>query len=166
MGTKRFEIRPLAMEDWNNATALIWRVFLRCNASDYEQEGIESFLNFISDEHLKQFCRLQEFEMFGAYLGQRLIGACMIRGGSHISLLFIETEWQGQGVGRSFIEYVSSQVFGRGKDALTVNAAPFAREFYLKMGFRQTREEQLKEGIRYFPMVLSPRGYVGMDRPV
>ena len=62
-------IRPLASEDWNIATALVWRVFLRHNAPDYDQEGIGSFLNFISDEHLRLFCQLDEFRMYGAYLG-------------------------------------------------------------------------------------------------
>ena len=64
---EQVDIRTIDPGDWDMAISLIWRVFLRCNASDYEQEGIESFLNFISDEHLKQFCALGEFECYGAW---------------------------------------------------------------------------------------------------
>ena len=148
-------IKPLAMEDWELATALVWRVFLRCNAKDYEQEGIESFLNFISDEHLKQFCRLEEFEMFGAYRGQKPIGVCLLRKAAHISLLFVETEYQKRGIGKELVCYASALVKQRGGGHLTVNATPFAKAFYEKLGFIMAGEETLKEGVRYYPMILN-----------
>ncbi len=148
-------IRPLADEDWDQAMALIWRVFLRCNAADYEQEGIESFLNFISDEHLRLFCKLEEFEMVGAYLGQRLIGACLLRQNSHISLLFVDTYYHKQGIGRQLVGYIVMRVRQSGGSSLTVNATPYALDFYHRLGFTDTDSEQYKEGIRFVPMVLS-----------
>ena len=147
-------IRPLADDDWDQAMALIWRVFLRCNAGDYEQEGIESFLNFISDEHLRMFCRLDEFEMLGAYLGNRLIGACLLRQSTHISLLFVDTDYHRQGVGRQMIGCAADLVRQRGGGSLSVNATPFALDFYHGLGFTDTDKEQVKEGIRFVPMVL------------
>ena len=147
-------IGPLADDDWDPAMALIWRVFLRCNAGDYEQEGIESFLNFISDEHLRLFCRLDEFEMLGAYLGNRLIGACLLRQGTHISLLFVDTAYQKQGIGKKLVGYVTELVRSRGGSSLSVNATPFALDFYHRLGFTDTDSMQLKDGIRFMPMVL------------
>ena len=150
-------IKPLAMDEWELATALIWRVFLRCNASDYEQEGIESFLNFISNEHLKTFCMLKEFEMYGAYLGNRLTGAAMLRGKTHISLLFVDTTYQKKGIGRAFVRYMMALTKQRGGGSLTVNATPFARQFYYRMGFTDAGPMEIKEGVCYYPMVLSFR---------
>ncbi len=151
---EQISIRTLSPEDWDIATALVWRVFLRCNAADYEQEGIESFLNFISDEHLRQFCRLQEFEMYGAYRGQRLLGVALLRTGCHISLLFVDTDYHRQGIGKKLIMHLAAQVKMRGGGCLTVNATPFATEFYHRLGFTDTDREQHKEGIRFIPMVL------------
>ncbi len=148
-------IKPLGMDEWDLATALIWRVFLRCNAPDLEQEGIESFLNFISDEHLKMFCRLEEFEMLGAYLGHRLVGAAMLRQKTHISLLFVDTTYQKKGIGRAFIRYFTALTKQRGGGSLTVNATPFAQQFYYRMGFQDAGPMEVKEGVRYYPMILS-----------
>ena len=158
--TDEITIKPLDNNDWDLAMTLVWRVFLRCNAADYEQEGIESFLNFISDEHLKQFCKLDEFEMFGAYLGHRLIGVCMLRKTSHISLLFIETEYHKRGIGRKMLRYVCALVKQRGGGSITVNATPYAKDFYKKLGFQATGDAMIKEGVRYYPMVLQIPGSV------
>ena len=145
-------IRPLASEDWNIATALVWRVFLRHNAPDYDQEGIGSFLNFISDEHLRLFCQLDEFRMYGAYLGEHLIGVCLMRCGGHVSLLFVETSYHKQGIGSELLAYVTEEAQKRGMEKLTVKAAPAAVGFYEKKGFVATGEEQIKDGVRFLPM--------------
>ena len=148
-------IRPLDPQDWDQATMLIWRVFLRCNAADYEQEGIKSFLNFISDENLRRFCSIGEFECYGAYLGSRLTGVCLMRRVGHISLLFIDTEYHKKGIGKSFVKYVSDVARSKGRIRLTVNATPFGMDFYHKLGFKDTDTQQIKEGIRYVPMELA-----------
>ena len=39
-----------------------------------------------------------------------------------------------------------------GHHAITVNAAPYAVEFYHKVGFYDTDKEESNDGIRYTPM--------------
>ena len=151
---EQVDIRTIDPGDWDMAISLIWRVFLRCNASDYEQEGIESFLNFISDEHLKQFCALGEFECYGAYLGNRLAGVCLMRQIGHISLLFVDTDYHRCGIGSDLVSYVRDVARDKGRVRLTVNATPFGIDFYHKTGFRDTDSWIEKEGIRYIPMEL------------
>lgn len=151
---EQIEIKILESQDWDYATALIWRVFLRCNAADYEQEGIESFLNFISDEHLRMFCSIGEFEGYGAYLGGRLVGVCMMRQTGHLSLLFIDTDYHKKGIGSKLLRHVSDIARSRGRVRLTVNATPYGTGFYHRTGFKDTGPEQIKEGVRYIPMEL------------
>ena len=146
------KIKPLSQGDWDIATALVWRVFLRHNAPDYDQEGIGSFLNFISDEHLRLFCQLDEFRMYGAYLGEHLIGVCLMRCGGHVSLLFVETPYHKKGIGSELLSYVTEEAQKRGLKKLTVNAAPAAVGFYEKKGFTPTGPEQQKDGVRFLPM--------------
>ena len=146
------KIKPLSQGDWDIATALVWRVFLRHNAPDYDQEGIGSFLNFISDEHLRLFCQLEEFRMYGAYLGEHLIGVCLMRCGGHVSLLFVETHYHKKGIGSKLLSYVTEEAKKKGLKKLTVNAAPAAVGFYEKKGFTPTGPEQQKDGVRFLPM--------------
>ena len=148
------EIKNLETEDWDIATALIWRVFLRCNAADYEQEGIESFLNFISDEHLRLFCSIGEFEGYGAYIKGKLAGVCMMRQTGHISLLFIDTVYDKNGIGTKLVKHVADIAISKGRIRLTVNATPYGAGFYHRIGFKDTGPEQVKEGVRYIPMEL------------
>ena len=157
---QEIKIRRIEPSDWDVATALIWRVFLRCNAADCEQEGIESFLNFISDEHLRQFCSIGEFDGYGAYIGSRLVGVCMMRQIGHISLLFIDTGYQKTGIGSRLIEHVSEIAKSKNRVRLTVNATPFGLGFYKKRGFIQTGETLVKEGVTYTPMELRFSGQV------
>ncbi len=42
-----------------------------------------------------------------------------------------------------------------GQTSVTVNAAPYAVEFYHKVGFEDTDEEQTLAGITYTPMILN-----------
>jgi GNAT superfamily N-acetyltransferase len=93
--------------------------------------------------------------MLGAYLGQRLVGAAMLRQKTHISLLFVDTTYQKKGIGRAFIRYFTALTKQRGGGSLTVNATPFAQQFYYRMGFQDAGPMEVKEGVRYYPMILS-----------
>jgi predicted GNAT family N-acyltransferase len=38
------------------------------------------------------------------------------------------------------------------EEPITVNSSPYAHEFYKKLGFLDTSEEQITNGVRYYPM--------------
>ena len=57
------------------------------------------------------------------------------------------------GIGRKLIYELRKLEKDMGGYRLTVNASPYAVEFYRKIGFVDTGAEQTKDGIRYTPML-------------
>lgn len=139
------EIRELTEQEIPAALTLAWQVFEQFVAPGYPVEGVETFHRFLEEENWSRRLR-----MIGAVEGGRVVGLLAMRD-SHISLFFVEKGRQRQGIGRSLLSY--EQVHGSDR-SLSVNAAPDASETYRRLGFRETDTEQLRDGIRYVPMVL------------
>lgn len=151
-------IRQIKAEEWDDAISLIWRTFLRFEAGDYEQEGISAFLEFISDERLKKLWCIGDYPMYAAFelSTNEMLGVISYRGENLISLLFVADKHQKRGIGRALVQTVSEEVKAKGrKKELLVRAAPYAIEFYHRLGFLDTDTEQKKQGIRYVPMSLA-----------
>lgn len=153
---KYYSIRIACEKDWEEAMGLAWRTFLKFEAADYKPEGIESFRDFISDQWLKKMFLKGEYLMMLALEEEKIIGLITLRNGYHISLLFVEGEYHRQGIGSALIGALATYLLEETKIRfLTVNAAPYAIEFYHKIGFFDLAGEQEKEGIFYTPMKLN-----------
>lgn len=149
----RILVRPAYREEWDDAMALAWCVFMQFEAQDYTPEGIESFQEFITDSMLYRMFVMGEYQLFGAYDNERMVGMISLRNQTHISLLFVDAAYHKKGIGRQLIQYVSNYVHSEeGHDFVTVNAAPYAVEFYHRLGFMDTDEKQFSDGIWYTPM--------------
>jgi ribosomal protein S18 acetylase RimI-like enzyme len=149
-------VRPAYREEWDDAMALAWRTFMRFEAKDYTNEGIESFQNFITDTILYKMFVLGSYQLFVACEGKRVVGMITLRDETHISLLFVDEMYHKRGIGRRLLEYVSSYVkTEEGHGSLTVNSAPYAIGFYHRLGFVDTGELQMNDGIYYTPMEMS-----------
>ena len=61
------QIRNIRTEEWEDAMALVWRTFLKYEACDYEEEGVRSFLDFITDERLKKLHMIGEYPVMAAF---------------------------------------------------------------------------------------------------
>lgn len=127
------------------ALTMAWQVFEQFVAPGYPVEGVETFRRFLEEEG-----RFRRLHMIGAVETSRVVGLLAMRD-NHISLFFVEKDRQRQGIGRSLLSY--EQAHGSDR-SLSVNAAPDASEAYRRLGFRETDTEQLRDGIRYVPMVL------------
>lgn len=155
------EIRPAKQEEWESAMALAWRTFLHFEASDYTPQGVESFLDFISDTTLNRMFIMGNYQLFVAVeaesekaAGEKIIGLISLREVNHISLLFVDEKYHKQGIGRSLLNYAASYLYEeKGKIFCTVNAAPYAVEFYKRIGFHAVKQEESRDGIRFTPMV-------------
>lgn len=153
MEKKKFEIRYLKPEEWNEAMALAWKIFLRFEAGIYAEEGVRSFFELISDERLKRLYELGEYPVYAAFDGEKMTGMISLRSINHISLLFVSDTYHRQGIGRALIEAVQKHVRRDGRrNSVTVNAAPYAVEFYHAVGFADTGEETTENGIIFTPM--------------
>lgn len=137
--------------DWDEAMELAWRTFLKFEAPQYEQEGIDNFLNFISGELLHTMFLNGDYVMYVAKdNADRIIGVASMRAVRHISLLFVDEKFHRKGIARALLSRLQSDL--KGEIKLTVNAAPYATEFYHKVGFWDTNVMQKTDGITYTPM--------------
>ncbi|MBD5502314.1 MAG: GNAT family N-acetyltransferase [Lachnospiraceae bacterium] len=133
--------------------ALAWKTFLRFEADVYSPEGVKNFENFITDSTLYRMFVMGAYQMFVAVEHSRLVGMITLRDTTHISLLFVDEAYHRQGIGRGLIGYLADYLRTEvGAERVTVNSSPYGVGFYHKMGFRDIRPEETKDGIIYTPM--------------
>lgn len=155
MRIKGVLLREGGCEDWEKAKALIWRVFETCNASDYSQEGIRQFRDFLDDDTLYRMFLAGSFRLVVASLYGNLVGVLGLRDLCHLSLLFVETTCHRNGIGSALVEYAAEMIAREsGGTRLTVYATPYASDFYLRLGFVSTDQVKQDGGIIYTPMAL------------
>ncbi len=146
-------IRTAHRDEWEDAMALAWRTFLKFEANDYPEEGVKNFERFVSDQTIYRMFLIGSYHLFVAYTGATLVGMITLRDASHISLLFVDEKYHRQGIGRALVQYVNSYLAsGKQVSRVTVNASPYGVEFYHKLGFRDIRPQEQKDGIIYTPM--------------
>ena len=146
-------VRDAEKEEWKDIMALAWRTFLKFEAGEYPTEGTTSFFAFITDATLYQMFLKGEYLVKIAKKDNKIVGMISMRNVNHISLLFVEKEYHKQGIGKILIDEMSKELKRKGsKNTITVNAAPYAIEFYHKVGFFDLSKEMEKDGIIYIPM--------------
>ncbi len=147
------DIRFIDREDWEDAMSLSYRVFIEFDAPLFSEEGIRHFKEFVSDNNLLRMFDEGKFETVGAYYRGRLIGVAALRNENHISLLFVDGKYHRCGVGRMLVNGLSDYAKVKLKaECLTVNASPYATEFYHRMGFVDLDGPISKDGITFIPM--------------
>ncbi len=148
-------VRCAYHSDWDGAMKLAWDTFVRFDAPDYSQEGIENFHKFIHDEMLRKMFVAGHYQLFVATDGGRYVGMLSLREKKHISLLFVDENYHRHGIASALIKFVCKYALTEeGVEKLTVNASPYAVGFYHKKGFKDISGETLADGIRYTPMEL------------
>lgn len=150
-----YQIRSAYREEWEEAMALAWKTFLQFEADVYSTEGVQNFENFITDTTLHRMFVMGAYQMFVALDQDRIVGMITLRDSKHISLLFVDEKYHRRGIGRALMKYLTEyMVKEMGIRQVTVNASPYGVEFYHKLGFRDLRPEERKDGIIYTPMEL------------
>lgn len=149
-----YEIRWARESEWVPAMKMIWRTFLQYDGKDYTQEGIKSFFDFITDDDLYTAFLRGEYQMMVALAQGRIIGAGSLRNRNHLSLLFVDGAYHHMGVGSTILirlcDYLEHEM---GERYISLKAAPYAVDFYTKLGFRTVRPEEEHSGIRVTTMI-------------
>ena len=149
-----YEIRWAKVEEWEPAIKMIWRTFLKFEASDYTQAGIRNFMEFISDEQLFHSFLQGSYQMMVALCEGEVIGAASVRDRNHLSLLFVDERFHRKGIGRSLMKHFFTYLREEeGEANMTLRAAPYAVEFYHKLGFVDLGPEETIGGIRVTSMI-------------
>lgn len=148
-----YQIRWAGAEDWTPAMNMIWKTFVKFEGPVYTAEGIRNFLDFITDEELFHSFLQGKYLMLVATDNDRIIGAASVRDGNHLSLLFVDEKYHYQGVGSSLMSrFCHFLKYEAGEEDITLKAAPYAVEFYRKIGFWATGPEEHYSGIKVTPM--------------
>ena len=100
---QEYEVRFAYTEEWQDAMNLAWKTFLKFEAKDYSQEGIESFREFITDQTLYKLFKFGTYQLMVALSHDKIVGIISLRDISHISLLFVEESFHYKGIGKLLI---------------------------------------------------------------
>ncbi|WP_247688764.1 GNAT family N-acetyltransferase [Pseudoalteromonas sp. MMG012] len=82
---------------------------------------------------------------------ENLIGMIELKAGGHVAMLFVDPEFQNNGVGRALLNAVLAHV---NADILTVSASLTSFGAYQKYGFNCVGKIQESSGLVYQPMEL------------
>lgn len=122
--------------------------------SDLTEEGANEFFRaareMIYDKPTAHFIMVAESK-------NGIIGMIDIRDNNHICLFFVAREFQDRGIGRSLLERATAECSENNSLEIEVNSSLFAVQIYKKLGFVQTKPEQLLNGIRFVPMIKTLR---------
>lgn len=139
-------IRKVNENEFEIVTKMVLDVFMKFEAPDYSEEGIETFKDFVSSKD-----RLKDLVIFGAYIENELVGIIATRNnGNHIALFFVKEEYQGKKIGKKLF----NKVLECSNDSITVNSSPYAVEVYKHLGFKIVEPEKIEDGIRFTKMIL------------
>lgn len=150
---RQYIIRWARESEWSSAMKMVWKTFLKFEGDDYTQEGIKHFFDFITDDDLYIAFLKGRYRMMVAVDGEKVVGAGSIRNRNHLSLLFVDEDYQHMGIGSAILAGLCDHLKREVKERyISVNAAPYAVNFYRKQGFEAVKPEEERSGIRVTPM--------------
>ena len=135
-------------------SALIWKVFLEFEAPEYSEEGIQTFKDFIEPERLAKQIREKQMRFYCCYENDSPVGVLAYRDASHISLLFVEKAFHGQGIARELLTVSLKDILEKEQSVteITVHSSPYAESISQKLGFAAQDSMQIENGLKYIPM--------------
>ena len=134
--------------------ALVEKVFVVSVAPTYEESAVAAFERFSYVEHLR-YLQDDMHAVLVAEADGAVVGIIELRHWRHISLFFVDSAWQGQGVGRGLLAYAVRlcRENDPGLKSLSFNASVNSIWASEALGFRWADKERVENGIRYVPMV-------------
>lgn len=139
------EYRILKENEIKEAIELVARVAKKDIYKDFDQEGINSFNQVNCDT----FYRNKQNLTYICLENKKIIGIITLTQGKHLSLLFVDNDYQGNGIGTKLFELIDNLALAD----LEVNSGIGAKGFYLNLGFKMVGDLIKKNGILYYPML-------------
>jgi GNAT superfamily N-acetyltransferase len=135
---------------------LIKKVYDEFVSLDYSDEGNRFFYEWIKPSKIAER-QCNQINLWVAFIDSKLIGMIEIRDNKYISLLFIDKEYQGQGIAKKLFDKSLKEIIRRDPklDKFYVHASPYSIPIYKKMGFIETDNMQEENGMKYLPMEMT-----------
>ena len=154
MENKNFRIHEAKnAEEINSAFSLAERVFMEYEAPAFTQRGVDSFLDFLWGNRVREMLNDGDFKVWVCYSSENeLVGMLALREACHISLAFVRGDHQRQGIGRMLYAEAKKFALASETETVTVNASSYGIPFYKAVGFHETDMQQCTDGIIYTPM--------------
>lgn len=146
-------VRPMQVGEEQEVSALVRRVFDTFVAPEYELAGVQTFHRYIDPRLIRERIE-QGHDVLLAFVGDALVGVVEVRGGHHISLLFVDAMFQGRGIAHALMD--AAIALGRervpGIKVISVSASPNSALIYERLGFHATAPRQHRDGMVFIPM--------------
>lgn len=132
---------------------LIKKVYDEFVATDSNEEGNTFFYDWIKPKNIAKRQKKQ-VNLWVALSDSKIVGMIEIRDNKYLSLLFVDKEYQRQGIATSLFREALKTCIRRDPKMkkIHVHSSPFAIPVYKKMGFVPTDHILEENGIRYLPM--------------
>jgi predicted GNAT family N-acyltransferase len=133
---------------------LIVRVFHEHVAPVYSDKGVDTFLSKISPTTLLEVNKGESSFVIVARQNNKPIGMLAVIEENHVALIFVESRYQGKGIGKGLIDEAIKICQNRnpGLKSITVSSSPNSKTFYERIGFKAQSDEVDEDGMRYTPM--------------
>lgn len=149
----RLTFRTMSDGEEKDVCHLVHSSFDHSVAAEYKKKGRRNFMKYADPEEMARRVQADHFILL-ALKDSDIVGMIEMRNHCHVSLLFIDSAFQGMGVGGELLGRALE--FCRTADphlkAVTVNSSPNALPAYERMGFKATGSEQDIGGVRSVPM--------------
>lgn len=147
-----FKIERAKINDIEEISDLVKKIYLKYNSKIDSEEGINNILTFISKENMRL-----RFYIEGALIlvardkNNKIVGAIELKNFEHISLFFVDDKYFKFGIGKKLFEEVKNILK---LEKYSVNASDYALEFYKKLGFVQITDSiEIENGVHFYPML-------------
>lgn len=146
-----FKIERAKINDIEEISDLVKRIYLKYNSKIDSEEGINNILTFMSKENMRL-----RFYIEGALMlvardkNNKIVGAVELKNFEHISLFFVDDKYFKFGIGKKLFEEVKNILK---LEKYSVNASDYGLEFYKKLGFVQITDSiKIENGVHFYPM--------------
>lgn len=144
----------MAPEESHAVSRLAVDVFNRFVAPGCGKKACNMFVAYVTPSRIERGVD-DGNRVWVAKAGGCIVGVIEVRDDTHIAMLFVAPDWQGQGIARRLVAKARAHVIEKQprKRRLTVNAASGAVGAYRRLGFSARTAQQKKDGIVYTPMI-------------
>lgn len=131
-----YRIRQATTEDIKPALDLALRAFMEYDALDYGPEHTERMRLSIEERIVNTDIYLPGNRlMFVALDDKKVIGIIETYGNNRISLMFVDSAYQRQGIATELMKRIACELKRNGYNEIVLNSSPYGLAFYKHFGF-------------------------------